>query len=75
MSQKKIALLFLCQRQRKVNHPDVWESLIEDSKDKISIYVHADDYKNSTQDFVKKYMISESCDIKWGDLYPAIKLL
>lgn len=73
MDNKKIALLFLCQD--RINHIDLWEQFISDGKDKISVYIHADNIKNVTQDFIKKYIIEETIKIKWGDLYPGIKLL
>jgi hypothetical protein len=73
MDNKKIALLFLCQD--RINHIDLWEQFISDGKDKISVYIHADNRQNVTQDFIKKYIIEETTKIEWGDLYSGIKLL
>lgn len=70
---KKIALLFLCRD--KINHVKLWQKFIEDGGDKISVYIHADNYTNVKDDFIKKYIIEENIKITWGDLYPGIKLL
>ena len=70
---KKIALLFLCKN--KINHIKLWDKFIQDGGNKVTVYVHADNYQNVTQDFIKKYIIPETIKIEWGDLYPGIRLL
>ena len=66
----KLGFLFLCKND--INQLQLWLDFFKGNYEKSNIYVHCYDYKNITQEFIKKYRIDEVLDTSWGEIYDVV---